>query len=180
MSVTPGTLIPAEVHTPSMDLGIPDLETADRKIVDEARITHTVKHVPIAACAQPMIKSTFAPATGKKMGKPTTLVLRYLPRQSLGALGLERYAQSDLPVHFRAPIHPGEDGGIVHVKQEHAGEDEERFHSATAPEPEQLPVPIERTSGRERQRRLDQLRLEEIALEKEEIQIRRRMIEDEE
>jgi hypothetical protein len=39
---------------------------------------------------------------------------------------------------------------------------------------------IGRSPARERQRRLDQLRLEEIALEKEEIAIRRRMIEDEE
>jgi hypothetical protein len=49
---------------PSTDLGIPDLETADRKIVDESGITHTVKHIPVAPCNPPMIKSTFIPATG--------------------------------------------------------------------------------------------------------------------
>jgi hypothetical protein len=73
-----------------------------------------------------------------------------------------------------------DDGSIVHVKQDDAEEGDEMFQYVAAPEPEQLPALAARDPARERQRRLDELPLGEIALEKEEVQIRRRLIEDEE
>jgi hypothetical protein len=174
---------------PSTDLGIPDLETADRKIVDESGITHTVKHIPVAPCNPPMIKSTFIPATGKKLGKPITLVLRYLSGQSLESLGLKIPGPPNAvleppPVSLSPrtgiPVYVGPVGSRVEIKQEDPEEAGRGFQRAAAPGPEQLSAVIGRSPARERQRRLDQLRLEEIALEKEEIAIRRRMIEDEE
>lgn len=68
----------------------------------------------------------------------------------------------------------------MEIKQEDPEEARYGFQRAADPEPEQLMAVVARSPGRGRQRRLDQLRPEEIALEKEEIAIRRRMIEDEE
>lgn len=173
---------------PSTDLGLPDLETADRKIVDESGITHTVKHIPVAVCSPPTIKSTFNPAAGKKLSKPITLVLRYLSGQSLEQLGLKAPAPRNpvlepqhpiLSPRTRIPVYVGPVGSRVEIKQEDPDEDMHGFQRAAAPEPEQLPAVVGRSPARQRQRRFDQLRLEEIALEKEEIAIRRRMIEDE-
>ena len=70
-------------------------------------------------------------------------------------------------------------GSRVEIKQEDPEEAGRGFQRAAAPEPEQVPVTATMSPARERRRRLDQLRMEEIALEKE-IAIRRRMIEDEE
>jgi hypothetical protein len=80
----------------------------------------------------------------------------------------------------RMPSYVGPIGSRVEIKQEDPVEDGQRFQRATAPEPEQPLILSARSPARERQRRLDALRLEEIALEKEEIAIKRRMIEDEE
>lgn len=173
---------------PSTNLGIPDLETADRKIVDESGITHTVKHIPVAPCNPPMIKSTFIPATGKKLGKPITLALRYFSGQSLESLGLKIPGPPNAvleppPVSLSPrtgiPVYVGLVGSRVEIKQEDPEEAGRGFQRAAAPEPEQVPVTATMSPARERRRRLDQLRMEEIALEKE-IVIRRRMIEDEE
>lgn len=188
ITVTQGTLHP-HAELPSPDQGVPDLETADRKIVDESGIIHTVKHIPVAPCNPPMIKSTFTPAAGKKLSKPITLVLRYLCGQSLEQLGLKAPAPPDpvletqhatLSPHTRIPVYVGPVGSRVEIKQEDPVEAAHGFQRAGAPEPEQLLAVVARSPDRERQRRLNQLRLEEIALEKEEIAIRRRMIEDEE
>lgn len=186
--MTVGTLVPTAA-SPSTDFGIPDLETVDRKIVEEGGITHTVKHVPVGACSPPLIKSTFTPATGKKLGQQIVLVLPYLPGQSLERLGLkipdppntvlEALPQPVSP-RFRVPVYVGPVGSRVEIKQNDAVEDLQRLQRAGAPEAEQLPGMVARGPARERQRQLDQLRLEEIALEKEEVSIRRRMIEDKE
>jgi hypothetical protein len=80
----------------------------------------------------------------------------------------------------RIPVYVGPVGSRVEIKQEDPEEAMHGFQRAAAPEPEQLSAVTGRSPARERQRRLDQLHLEEIALEKEEIAIRRRMIEDEE
>jgi hypothetical protein len=186
--VTVGTLVPTVV-SPSTDLGISDLEVLDRRIVEDGGISHTVKHIPVGACNPPTIKSVFTPATGKKLGKPTVLVLCYLPGQRLERLGLkypdpsnpapERLFQSLSP-RSRVFSYAGPIGRRVEIKQEDAVGDMQRLQRAGAPEPEILPAMAARDLPRERQRRLDKLRLEEIALEKEEIAIKRRMIEDEE
>jgi hypothetical protein len=177
------------VTSPSTDFGIPDLETAGRKIVDEGGIIHKIKHVPVAACIPPTMKSKFTPATGNKLGQPVTLVLRYLSGQSLERLGLKTPGipnpileprPESLSPRSRIPVFVGPVDSRVEMKQEDAMEGDQRAQRAGAPEPEQLPGNIVRGLARERQRRLDQLRLEEIALEKEEIAIRRRMIENEE
>ena len=134
-----------------------------------------------------MIKSTFTPATGKKLGKPITLVLRYLSGQSLESLGLKVPSPPNaflepppvtLSPRTNIPVYVGPVGSRVEIKQEDPEEAGRGFQRAAAPEPEQMSARAARSPGRERQRRLDQLRLKEIALEKE-IQIRRRMIEDE-
>lgn len=123
------------------------------------------------------------------MGKPITLVLRYLSGQSLEQLGLKASAppnsvlEPQQAVHSprtRIPVYVAPVGSRIEIKQEDPAEATHGFQRAGAPEPEQPPVMVTRSPARERQRRLDQLRLEEIALEKEEIAIRRRMIEDEE
>jgi hypothetical protein len=143
----------------------------------------------VGACNPPTIKGIFTPATGKKLGKPTVLVLRYLPGQRLERLGVKHPTPSNpdpeqllesLSPRSRIPSYAGPIGSRVEIKQEDPVEDLQRFQRATAPEPEQLRILSGRSPARERQRRLDRLRLEEIALEKEEIAIKRRMIQDEE
>lgn len=173
--------------SPSTDLGIPHLETVDRRTVEEGGITHAVKHIPVAACNPPTIKSTFTPATGKKLGKPITLVLRYLSGQSLERIGVKQPSPanaileplSDSPSqHSRIPVYVGPVGSRVEINQEDPAEAGHGFQRAAAPEPEQVPSTTARSPVRERHRRLNQLRLEEVALEEEEIVIKRRMIED--
>jgi hypothetical protein len=110
----------------STDLGIPDLRVVDRRIVEEGGITHTVKHVPVGACDPPTIKSIFTPVTGKKLGRPVVLVLRYLPSQRLERLGVkhpippnpapEQLLQSLSP-RSRMPSYVGPIGSRVEIKQ---------------------------------------------------------------